>query len=250
MNPALRLNGERPFVDRVDHGREFVGKFALSHPGERGILAGSRAAQCSVMATVVADLVENGPGHQVAHQRCLRRIDLLILRVPVPGLPVTALGVANEEQNLLRLLELEGQHEAGVVDTLVQNEGELLRGEEPVLVDAPPGGVARALLLKRGRSLRKIVSSVVTAEKVVVFGMVEGFLERYRKTPAEGLKIVRGRIVTIGGCGSVPPLARLSRAITAPRKEPRAATPWPGNASDPCGFSSPSRSASCGGPRA
>jgi hypothetical protein len=48
------------------------------------------------------------------------------------------LGVTDEEKDVPRLPEFEGEHQAGVVGVTIEVERKLVEGAEPVVINAPP----------------------------------------------------------------------------------------------------------------
>ena len=232
MNPRRLRRQQRPLADRRDHGDKFAAVSAVTHPGQVRIVVLLGALQGGVVTAVVADLVEHRARHQITRRD---RLVAVLPASPGPGFPVSALRVADEQQNLLRVLQLEGEHQAGVVDPAIDVQRQRLGGMEPVMVDAPPRGVRNALLRQIGlRRVRR--HPIPRAEESAMLRIVEGLCERPREPPPERPDVLRA--------------ARMSAASAAAKNDERARSPWPGNDSAPCGSASASRSARCGGPSA
>jgi len=105
-----------------------------------------------------------------------------------PGLPVTDLGIAREEEDLTGGDDLEGQHETGVVGLVVEVEGELSRHREPILVDPAP-----AQIWIGGTRRRPVIPPeeiVITAAEALVLGDHVVLVEGEREPP---------RLLVLGG---------------------------------------------------
>jgi hypothetical protein len=145
MVPWRLLLVVRPVADGGNHGGELVRVLATPHPCEVGIRVVRRSAERGVVASVMADFVEYRARHQITRGDLPVAIpfdaNFFIVVLPLsrrPRYPVSALGVADEEQHLARLRQFEGKHQARVVDTSVQREGKLFRRMQPIRVNPAP----------------------------------------------------------------------------------------------------------------
>ena len=121
----------------------------------------------------------------VRPSRLLRR-DLRAIVIEIvlgPGPPIAGLRIANEEQDLAALRQLERQHKACIVCGIVHCERQRARIGGVVGGHAAPAGVGRNLLAVVRFVYDDAVGSIVVAKKCSKRGIREGLVERDHVAP-------------------------------------------------------------------